>query len=177
MIASDMLAKKRATASHFGNGGDVANLLSEAKLRKERRRGSDGSMASRRVYGRVVEEAHSAHSAILLSDLSPQPNPLLGYTSIALCITFCLHPHSCSGCTSGKKSRAGRFAAKYGVGKLGLKPIEANLERGDSCRVLGFYCFFLLSIRYMTIFQVSDVKPFDPWVYVWPPTKFVVSFG
>ena len=46
MAAASVLAKKRATASHFGNGGEVANLLSEAKLRKENRRG-DGSVASR----------------------------------------------------------------------------------------------------------------------------------
>ncbi|CAB1107617.1 unnamed protein product [Ectocarpus sp. CCAP 1310/34] len=35
MAAADVLRKKRKTASHFGNGGEVANLLSEAKLRKE----------------------------------------------------------------------------------------------------------------------------------------------
>ena len=46
MAAASVLARKRATASHFGNGGEVANLLSEAKLRKENRRG-DGSVASR----------------------------------------------------------------------------------------------------------------------------------
>ncbi|CAM9651536.1 unnamed protein product, partial [Hapterophycus canaliculatus] len=40
MAAADVLRKKRGTASHFGNGGEVANLLSEAKLRKENRRGS-----------------------------------------------------------------------------------------------------------------------------------------
>lgn len=48
MAAADVLRKKRATASHFGNGGEVANLLSEAKLRKENRRGS-GSVESRRA--------------------------------------------------------------------------------------------------------------------------------
>lgn len=48
MAAADVLRKKRATASHFGNGGEVANLLSEAKLRKENRRGN-GSVESRRV--------------------------------------------------------------------------------------------------------------------------------
>lgn len=48
MAATAVLRKKRATASHFGNGGDVANLLSEAKLRKGKRRGDD-SVASRRV--------------------------------------------------------------------------------------------------------------------------------
>lgn len=41
MAAATVLRKKRATASHFGNGGEVANLLSEAKLRKENRRGDD----------------------------------------------------------------------------------------------------------------------------------------
>lgn len=49
MAAASVLAKKRATASHFGNGGEVANLLSEAKLRKENRR-VDGSVESRRVF-------------------------------------------------------------------------------------------------------------------------------
>lgn len=49
LAASKVLAKKRATASHFGNGGEVANLLSEAKLRKEGR--GDGSMTSRRAHG------------------------------------------------------------------------------------------------------------------------------
>lgn len=48
MAAASVLAKKRATASHFGNGGDVAILLSEAKLRKENRR-RDGSVESRRA--------------------------------------------------------------------------------------------------------------------------------
>lgn len=48
MAAAAVLRKKRATASHFGNGGEVANLLSEAKLRKERRRG-DGSVESRQA--------------------------------------------------------------------------------------------------------------------------------
>lgn len=48
MAAAGVLRKKRATASHFGNGGEVANLLSEAKLRKEGRR-TDGSRASRQV--------------------------------------------------------------------------------------------------------------------------------
>lgn len=47
VAASGVLGRKRGTDAHFGNGGAVANLLSEAKLRKERRRGSDGSMASR----------------------------------------------------------------------------------------------------------------------------------
>eukprot|EP00903_Cladosiphon_okamuranus_P022101 g20323.t1 len=45
LAASSVLAKKRATASHFGNAGEVVNLLSEAKLRKEKR--GDGSVASR----------------------------------------------------------------------------------------------------------------------------------
>lgn len=49
LAASNVLAKRRATASHFGNGGEVANLLSEAKLRKERR--GDGSNTSRRAHG------------------------------------------------------------------------------------------------------------------------------
>ncbi len=49
MAAASVLAKKKATASHFGNGGEVANLLSEAKLRKEKRRG-DGSVESRRGF-------------------------------------------------------------------------------------------------------------------------------
>lgn len=49
MAAASVLARKRATASHFGNGGEVANLLSEAKLRKERRRG-EGSVESRRDF-------------------------------------------------------------------------------------------------------------------------------
>lgn len=53
MAAADVLAKKRATASHFGNGGDVATLLSEAKLRKENRR-KDGSVESRRVVHSAV---------------------------------------------------------------------------------------------------------------------------
>lgn len=46
MAAADVLRKKRKTASHFGNGGEVANLLSEAKLRKENRR-KDGSLEAR----------------------------------------------------------------------------------------------------------------------------------
>lgn len=53
MAAASVLAKKRATASHFGNGGDVATLLSEAKLRKENRR-KDDSMESRRVVRSAV---------------------------------------------------------------------------------------------------------------------------
>lgn len=46
MAAADVLRNKRKTASHFGNGGEVANLLSEAKLRKENRR-KDGSLEAR----------------------------------------------------------------------------------------------------------------------------------
>lgn len=53
MAAADVLAKKRAIASHFGNGGEVATLLSEAKLRKENRR-KDGSVESRRVVDSAV---------------------------------------------------------------------------------------------------------------------------
>lgn len=48
MAAAAVLREKRLTASHFGNGGEVANLLSEAKLRKEKRR-RDDSVASRRA--------------------------------------------------------------------------------------------------------------------------------
>lgn len=55
VAASGILRKKRGTDAHFGNGGAVANLLSEAKLRKERRRGSDGSIASRQVYMALLE--------------------------------------------------------------------------------------------------------------------------
>lgn len=51
MAAAAVLRQRRLTASHFGNGGEVANLLSEAKLRKEKRRG-DGSIASRQALGR-----------------------------------------------------------------------------------------------------------------------------
>ena len=51
MAAAAVLRERRLTASHFGNGGEVANLLSEAKLRKEKRRG-DGSIASRQAVGR-----------------------------------------------------------------------------------------------------------------------------
>lgn len=48
MAAANVLRKKRATASHFGNGGEVANLLSEAKLRKEnRRRKKEDTLQSR----------------------------------------------------------------------------------------------------------------------------------
>lgn len=49
LAASCVLAKRRATASHFGNGGEVSNLLSEAMLRKQRR--GDGSKKSRRAHG------------------------------------------------------------------------------------------------------------------------------
>lgn len=36
--ATNVLARRRATAAHFRNGGEVANLLSEAKLRSSSRR-------------------------------------------------------------------------------------------------------------------------------------------
>lgn len=49
MAAAAVLRESRLTASHFGNGGEVANLLSEAKLRKEKRRGGDGSIESRQA--------------------------------------------------------------------------------------------------------------------------------
>lgn len=51
IAAAAVLRESRLTASHFGNGGEVANLLSEAKLRKEKRRG-DGSIESRQAVGR-----------------------------------------------------------------------------------------------------------------------------
>ena len=51
LAAAAVLRERRQTASHFGNGGDVANLLSEAKLRKEKRRG-DGSIESRQSVER-----------------------------------------------------------------------------------------------------------------------------
>lgn len=44
--ALQVLKRKRDTSDHFGNGGAVVNLLSEAKLRKESRR-KDGSAAAR----------------------------------------------------------------------------------------------------------------------------------
>lgn len=45
MAATSVLAKKRATRSHFSNGAELGNLLNEAELRKENRRG-DGSVES-----------------------------------------------------------------------------------------------------------------------------------
>ncbi|CAN0309256.1 unnamed protein product, partial [Discosporangium mesarthrocarpum] len=42
LAAAGVLRRRRNTSAHFGNGGEVANLLSEAKQRKELRR-SDGS--------------------------------------------------------------------------------------------------------------------------------------
>ena len=63
MTAAAVLRENRlTTASHFGNGGEVANLLSEAKLRKEKRRG-DGSIESRQAVGRrtMVGGGHVRH--------------------------------------------------------------------------------------------------------------------
>eukprot|EP00899_Mesostigma_viride_P014092 jgi/Mesvir1/22684/Mv14107-RA.1 len=45
MAAIDELARRRDTSAHFGNGGEVDNLLREAKLRKQRRRSSNSTQA------------------------------------------------------------------------------------------------------------------------------------
>lgn len=71
MAAAFVLRQKRATASHFGNGGEVANLLSEAKLRKEKRR-KDGSAASR-------QEREIQHNMIIISSNS---NSADGFTVV-----------------------------------------------------------------------------------------------
>jgi AAA lid domain len=45
MAAVKVLAHRRDTAANFGNGGEVDNLLREAKSRKEGRRTTDTAAA------------------------------------------------------------------------------------------------------------------------------------
>ncbi|CAM9784239.1 unnamed protein product, partial [Choristocarpus tenellus] len=65
MAAAGVLSRRRNTSAHFGNGGEVANLLSEAKQRKELRR-KDDSAASRQGINRIFDLLQLVHPPTII---------------------------------------------------------------------------------------------------------------